>query len=225
MSGNRAMKQAMAGLALLALVAGVPARADAVVGQYRITAEPDTASQLVLRADGTFQYELESGALDEQAAGRWTRHGDVLALETMPRPVPPVFRLAPRSAPAPDAPTLRVTSPGGQGIGGVDFRIGFDTGGPVEDYTQESGWTMPPEEHRIPRWIELTEPIYGIVSPRYPIEDAKGGTLNFVIVPNDIGVVDFSGVTVDVLPGGLLVHRGRMQMKFIREPEGEKSEQ
>ena len=62
------------------------------------------------------------------------------------------------------------------------------------------------------------EPIYGIVSPRYPIADGTG-TLNFVIVPNDIGVVEFGGVTVDVLPGGLLLHRGQMQMKFVRDPD------
>jgi hypothetical protein len=219
MTGRKAI--ALRLLAAIALSGSVAARAaDAVVGHYRLAAGPDTAAELLLRADGKFEYALAEGALDERAQGRWTRQGDVLVLATVPRPVPPLFRLAPRSAPAPNAPYLRVTSPDGHGIGGVDFRIGFDAGGPIEDYTQESGWTMPPEEHRIPRWIELVEPIYGIVSPRYPIADGMSGTLNFVIVPNDIGVVDFSGVTVDVLPGGLLVHRGQLQMKFVRDPNG-----
>jgi hypothetical protein len=210
---------------LLALCAAAPApapapAADAVSGKYRLAAGPDTAAELVLKPDGKFEYALEAGALDQHAAGRWTRHGDVLVLETLPKPVAPVFRVAPRSAPAADAPTLRVTSPNGHGISGVDFRLGFDTGGPIEDYTQKTGWTLPTDDHRHPRWIELAEPIYGIVSPHYPITDDAPGTLNFVIVPNDIGVVDFSGAEVDVLPGGLLVHRGQMEMRFVRDPEG-----
>jgi hypothetical protein len=213
-------------LAAIVLSASVPAlAADAVAGHYRLAAGPDIAAELLLRADGAFQYALEEGALDEHAEGRWTRRGDVLVLTTLPKPVPPTFRLAPRSAPAPNTPTLRVTSPDGHGISGVDFRIGFDVGGPIEDYTQETGWTLPADEHRVPRWIELVEPIYGIVSPRYPIAGANAGTLNFVIVPNDVGVVDFSGVTVDVLPGGLLVHRGQVEMKFIRDPDGGQNEQ
>jgi hypothetical protein len=36
-------------------------------------------------------------------------------------------------------------------------------------YTQESGWTLPPGDHRVPRWIELSEPIHGFASPRYAI--------------------------------------------------------
>ncbi len=204
--------------ALLAFSASVPARAaDSAIGDYRLAGGPDTAAELLIHADGKFQYALEEGALDEQAQGRWTRHGDMLVLETLPKPVPPLFRLAPRSAPAPNAPTVFVTSPDGHGIAGVDFRIGFDSGAPIVDYTQYDGWKMPAGEHRIPRWIELVEPIYGIVSPRYPIADGPGGTLNFVIVPNDVGVVDFTGVVVNVLPGGLLVHRGQVEMKFVRE--------
>ena len=207
-------------LTLLALLAGPPAKAaDPVVGRYHIAAGPDTAAELVLHEDGKFEYGLEEGALDERAEGRWTRHGDVLALATIPKPVPPEFRLAPRSAPAPDAPTIRVAAPDGRGVAGVDFRLGFDTGGPIEDYTQELGWTMAADEHRVPRWIELVEPIYHIVSPRYPIA-AGQGTLNFVIVPNDLGTVDFSGVVVDILPGGLLVHRNQIEMKFVRDTAG-----
>ena len=201
----------------LAMLASIPAQAaDPAVGRYRAAAGPDTAAELELGADGKFEFGLAEGALDERAQGRWTRHGDTLTLETLPKPVPPVFRQAPRSAPAPKAPTLLVTTPDGHGIAGVDFRIGFDTGGPLEDYTQESGWTMPEEEHRVPRWIELVEPIYHVVSPRYAIAPGAG-TLHYVIVPNDIGVVDFSGTTVDVLPGGLLLHRDQMRMEFVRD--------
>lgn len=191
--------------------------ADSQAGLYRLAGVHDAAGELLLRADGRFAYALAYGALDEHAEGRWVRHDTVMALVTEPKPVPPVFRLAPRSTPAPDAPTLRVTWPDGRGVAGVDVRIGFDGGDPIVDYTQEDGWRLPADEHRTPRWIELAEPIYGIVSPRYPMDNAGAGTLNFMIVPNDIGVVDFSGMVVDVLPGELIVHRGRGEMRFVRK--------
>jgi len=214
------MRRSSVLVALVVLCLGAPGwSADVVVGHYRLAAGPDTAAELLLRADGQFAYALEEGALDEHAEGRWTRTGDALVLATAPKPVPPLFQIAPRSAPAPNAPTLRVTLPNGRGIGGVEFRVGFDSGDPIVDYTQESGWTMPAEEHRIPCWIELVEPIHGIISPRYPITGGMVGTLNFVIVPHDIGVVDFSGVRVDILPGGLLVHRGQRQLQFVRDTD------
>lgn len=205
-------------MALVVLAASTSAlAADSLPGRYRLEGDHDAAGELVLRADGRFEYALVYGALDEHAEGRWIRHDKLMALITEPKPVPPVFQLAPRSAPAPDSPTLRVTWPDRRGIAGVYFRIGFDAGDPIVAYTQEYGWRLPPDEHRVARWIELTEPIYGILSPRYPIDNAISGTLNFVIVPNDIGAVDFSGMVVDVRPGELIIHRGKGLMRFVRK--------
>jgi hypothetical protein len=207
-------------MVLVLLAASTPAlAADDLVGRYRLEGDHDAAGELVLRRDGQFEYALAYGALDEHADGHWVRHGNVLTLVTLPKPVPPVFQLGPRGTPAPDSPTLRVTWPDGRGVAGVDFRIGFDAGDPIVAYTQEDGWNLPPDEHRTARWIELAEPIYGIRSARYPIDNATSGTLNFVIVPNDIGVVDFSAMVVDVLPAQLIIHRGSGEMRFVRKAD------
>ncbi|MEO5599241.1 MAG: hypothetical protein ABIQ66_11540 [Novosphingobium sp.] len=205
-------------MTIILLAASAPALAeDTLAGRYRLEGDHDAAGELLLRDDGRFEYGLAYGALDEHAEGRWVRHGNVIALTTLPKPVPPRFQLAPRSKPVPHSPTLHVTWPNGRGVAGVDFRIGFDVGSPIAAYTQEDGWSLPQEEHRIPRWIELVEPIYGIVSPRYPIAEGTSGTLNLMIIPNDIGAVDFSGMVVDVLPDELLIHRGRGEMRFVRK--------
>ena len=199
------------------LAASTPApAADSLVGRYRLEGDHDAAGELRLRADGRFEYALAYGALDEHAEGQWVRHGAVVALATKPRPVPPAFRLAAPSSPAPGAPTLRVTWPDGRGVAGVDFRIGFDSGDPIEDYTQEDGWRLSPDEHRTIRWIELSEPIYGVVSPRFQIDHPAFGTINVVLVPNDMGVVDFSGMAINVLPGELVIHRRSGTMRFVR---------
>lgn len=217
----RGMRSLVRTIALAWFAASMPAlAADGLAGAYRLAGVHDAAGELVLSADGRFEYALAYGALDEHAQGRWVQRGEGLVLVTEPKPVPPVFQLASRSAPAPDSPTLRVTWPDGRGVAGVDLRIGFDAGEAITGYTQEDGWYLPPDERRTPRWIELSEPIHGIVSPRYPIEGAGSGTLNFVIVPNDIGAVDFSGMVVDVLPGELVIHRGKGEMRFVRKAGG-----
>ena len=72
-------------------------------------------------------------------------------------------------------PTLLVTWPNGEGIPGVDFRIGFDSGDPAEGYTQYYGWTMPEDDHRVPRWVEVSEPIYGFTAPRFELSGADRG--------------------------------------------------
>ena len=112
--------------------------------------------------------------------------------------------------------SLLVAWPGGRGVAGIDFRIGFTSGDPVTGYTQDDGWSLSPEEPRTPAWIELVEPIHGVASPRYPIDLEKGNVLHFTLTPNDIEVFDFQGTQVDVEPGALVMHRGGGELRYIR---------
>src|SRR3546814_8502206 len=78
-------------------------------------------------------------------------------------------------------PTIVVTWPNGRTIAGVDFTIGFDSGTPIDGYTQYDGWTMPEDDKRVPRWVDVREPIYGIAAPRFELaeaEDRKSTRLN-----------------------------------------------
>ena len=204
---------------LLALLLVAPAAAAAErgpAGSYRLVGEQDVASGLRLRPDGRFQYFLSAGALDEQAEGRWSAAGRVVTLSTEPKPVPPLFRPAASATTAESKRTVKVSSPGGAGIAGVDLRIGFDEGAPIEDYTQEYGWSLPAEETRVPRWIELAVPMHGIASPRFPVDVAAGNALAFTLVPNDLGKVDFAGVRVEVSGKALIVHRGSVPLRYER---------
>ncbi|HEX8308690.1 MAG TPA: hypothetical protein VF645_09775 [Allosphingosinicella sp.] len=206
------------GLAALLLLASAPAAAErGPAGAYRLVGEPDVASGLRLLRDGRFQYFLSAGALDEQAEGRWTVAGRVVTLATEPKPVPPLFRADPPGRV--EGEWLRVNSPSGDGIAGVDLRIGFDEGPPVEDHTQEDGWSLPPDEKRTPRWIELRVPMHAVASPRFTIDPAAGNALQFTLVPNDLGVVDLTGVRVEVAKKALVVHRGgaRLRYEAVRE--------
>ena len=200
----------------MALVPASAALAEAsdLVGRYRLSEGPEAAGQLVISADGRFDYALAYGALDEEAHGRWQRQDDAICLHTEPRPVPPAFSRVPADEAAGQAATLRVVAPDGHGIAGVDFRIGFDSGRPVEGYTQEDGFTLSPEEHRVPRWIELYEPVYRIEAPRFTLAPEDEGRLLAILTPNDLGMVDFDGACLEAAEQGIVLHRKDGDMHF-----------
>jgi hypothetical protein len=58
-----------------------PARAD-MAGLYTLRGVMETGSQIMLHADGRFQYMLAYGATDELAEGCWQRVNDVVILTT-----------------------------------------------------------------------------------------------------------------------------------------------
>ena len=51
----------------------------------------EIASALELKPDGRFNYALSYGALDEEAAGRWTVSGDQVLLSSNPVVAPRLF--------------------------------------------------------------------------------------------------------------------------------------
>ncbi|MET1112257.1 MAG: hypothetical protein ABWX67_12090 [Allosphingosinicella sp.] len=211
------MKGLLCLLSLLLLGAGPADRGPA--GTYRLVGEQDVASGLRLEPDGRFQYFLIAGALDERAAGRWSAAGGVVSRTTAPRPGPPKFETGPSTRTKAAALAVKVNSPAGDGIAGVDLRIGFDSGPPVEAYTQEDGWSLPAGEKRIPRWIELSVPMHTLASPRFPIDLARGNALAFTLVPNDLGVVDFAGIRVETAGTALVMQRWGAKLRY--EPAGE----
>ncbi|MEO5494629.1 MAG: hypothetical protein ABIR08_11480 [Sphingomonas sp.] len=201
----------------LALFTSVAAFAQSsFVGDYRLADGPDVVGELILEADGRFQYALGAGALDEQAEGRWVEADGQVRLYTEPKPKPAVFAAGPQAATKDGPLKLLVTWPNGRGIAGVDFTIGFDSGEAVTDYTQDYGWTMSRDERRIPRWLELREPIHGVASPRFAIDVGKGNALTFVLTPNDLGVVDFDGTVLERVGDRVVMHQRLGDLTFVR---------
>lgn len=212
---TRAMRLVLPILCLTVVpLAAAQAAPPDLVGRYRLAEDHDAAGELVVSADGHFDYGLAYGALDEEAHGRWQRQGNQICLYTQPRPVPPVMSRTPAAQAAGQAATLMVVWPDGRGIPGVDFRIGFDSGDPVEGYTQEDGFTLSPAEHRVPRWIELYEPINRIRAPRFALDSRDAGKLRVTLTPNDLGMVDFEGACLEAAGQGVVLHRAEGDMHF-----------
>jgi hypothetical protein len=207
---------ALAGM-VLASSSAVDARSP-YAGMYRLAIGPDGAGALELKADGHFRYQLSAGALDEHAEGTWTETGGDIRLTTTPKPVPPSFARGPDAAPleGKDVPTIHVRLADGRDLAGVDFRLGLVGGSSLAGYTQAEGWNFQtPGERRI-AWVEVIEPIYGVVSPRFTIDPPAAGGLVFVLTLNDIEVVDFQNAQLERRSDDFLLHRGDRTMRLVR---------
>jgi hypothetical protein len=201
-----------------ALLLAAPAAPASPVGHYRLHGVHDAASELVLRADGRFQYALAYGALDEEATGRWRRVGKHVLLTTMPKPVPAAFSAgkAEHMSTAPLA--LHVNWSNGRGIPGIDFRVDFESGDPFIDYiNNDEGWQLDPAETRKPVAVTLSLTMYGLTSPRFPIDTAKANDLTFILTPHDLGRYDFENTPLDIAPGKLVWQRNGTALDFVRE--------
>jgi hypothetical protein len=71
---------ALALLPGLARAAGCAPADRSVAGHYWLRGVMEVGSELLLKADGRFEYMLAYGALDEFASGCWTRNGGVVTL-------------------------------------------------------------------------------------------------------------------------------------------------
>lgn len=166
---------------------------QSAAGEYTIPGSFEMYVGLLLREDATFEFALSVGAMDKRSAGTWEQDGQIVTLTTTPKPVPPVFERAPQNEAA-DAPFLLVTWPNGRGIAGITFALGCENNTELSHYTQSDGWSPPEGSCTKPEWIELTEGIHEIKSPRYDIT-GETGALHFVLQPNSFGVLDMTGTT------------------------------
>jgi hypothetical protein len=212
--------------ALLAAALALPASAQApdLIGEYSLAEGPDVGGGLLIAADGSYEYGLAAGALDELSRGRWERQGEAICLITDPKPVPPAFEKAEPLAVEGVVPTILVTWPNGEAVSGVTFKIGFDSGEPVENYTQYNGWTLPDDEKRVPRWIEVVEPIYDIRAPRYDLTEADRGRLHVRLIPNDLGLIDLTGACIEARGDRVVMRRKEGELRFVRYDAGDGAE-
>jgi hypothetical protein len=171
---------------------------------------------LRLNADGTFQYGLTVGSLDERAQGRWKRSGALIELTSDPRPVAPAITAGPVK-PAPGEPfAIRLVGPNGSDVPGVDFTVEFDAGPPLEAYTPGGPWTAPADERRVPRFVTFAKPSYRLRSPRLPVDGRAGRVATFLLTPNDFGVADVTGTRLEIDGTTLVLRRHDGTLRFKR---------
>ena len=189
--------------------------ASTLVGEYRDADSFEVFHGLLLREDGTFAWAISAGAMDRTSAGTWDVSGGKAVLTTSPAPIAPVFEQAEPDISA-DAPYLSVTWPNGRGIPGIDFTLECADGERISDYTQYDGWNPAEELCADPKAISLSEGTQDIGPTRFDISAHDGGGLHFVLVPNDFGIMDLTGVTITPEPDGITLHLPGSRARMIR---------
>ena len=178
--------------------------------------EMELVAGIRLNKDGTFEYGLTVGSLDERAKGRWTQSGGHIELTSDPRPIAPTI-IAGRVDAAPGEPfAFRLLAPNGTDVPGVDFSIDFDSGDPLQGYTNGSAWRLPAEETRPPRFVTFAMPSYRLLATRLPLDARAGIIANFTLIPNDFGVADLTGAVAEISGDTLTLHRPEGTMRFSR---------
>jgi hypothetical protein len=75
---------------------------------------------------------------------------------------------------------------------------------------------MPQDDSRVPRWVELAVPMHGLKSPRLMLDGEAPGTINVLLTPNDLGVVDLQGACLEARDLAFFLKRGGGEMRFVR---------
>jgi len=199
----------------LAAVALALSPAAYVAGLYR-SQQMEVGAALELKKDGHFRYELDYGAVSEQAAGDWTLDGKTVRLTTRPKPKLPSFELV-RDDPAPkDEITLSLEPPG---FGEEGYRldaVGTDAkSGQKGLVTTDDKGRVEAGGHKLSALDPLV-PVYGVVGGHFPLSADRGHRLLLRFHSNDLGHAAFDREPLAVTPRGLVLNRYDAEIRFIR---------
>ena len=186
----------------------------------------ETAMGMVVRPDGTFQWGISVGSLDLRAKGTWRENGDFIVFESDPKPVSPEFIWKGTQPRAQDGPFLRVVWAGsGRPFGYADVRGLCANGELIRSSVSDQGWS-PQETCDGPATIQLFMESYQVLSPVFKISGehaiASDETATFEFHRNDLGLLDFDGVTARLEDGTLRMESpvGAMTLRKVETPAG-----
>lgn len=201
----------------MSLALALLAAASPLAGTYD-GGQTEMATQLRLVDDGTFQFALSYGALDEIAKGRWTERDGKVLLTTEPAPKPPAFTVV-KDEPAP-AGQLFVTLADPELLQGAPVTVVVTYADSDQPSFVEAG-----EDGRVP--IDQARNVVAIVPdlPVYPLPLAPyrlapgGHRVTFRFDLNDFGIAGFAAEPLQIEDGELLMRRHDRLIRFRRMGE------
>ena len=148
----------------------------------------EMAVGLELMADGRFRYALAYGALDEQAAGRWTTRGNQVLLTSDPV-IPPRFVLVSQGRGADGMLQVQLDVPRGVSRQYFNALLTKANGQTERRQFAEEGLLLPFARDGVPISIRLVLQMFDIMSQPVRLDPGAGYSLRFRFEPNDIGKV------------------------------------
>jgi hypothetical protein len=197
---------------LLTLLLIAPA---AVAGLYRAQ-QMEVGAALELRKNHHFRYQLDYGAVSEQAEGDWTFDGKAVRLTTRPKPNAPAFELV-RDDPAPAGEVTIAVEPPGFGAEGYRIEaIGTDAASGERGLVRtDSDGRVESGGHKL-SVIEPMVPVYGLPGGRFVLSPERGHRLLLRFHANDLGRAAFDREPLLFSEGALVLNRYETQIRFIR---------
>ena len=175
----------------------------------------EIAAALELRSDGRFNYALSYGALDEQAAGRWTVSGDRVLLSSNPVVAPRVFLVSRGRGPE-GILQLSLDVPRGVSKQYFDAMVTGGNGQTQKVQLSEEGLFMPFSRADPPTVVRLVLQIFRVASEPVKLDPSSGYAVQFRFEPNDIGKVDFRAEALRIVNGDLVLDRHGRTLRFRR---------
>lgn len=199
---------------MLAISASVLVPALAIAGLYQ-SQQMEVGAALELKNDGHFRYQLDYGAVSEQAEGRWTSDGRTVLLTTEPRPVSPRFELV-RDDPAPAGEISIALEPPGFGNGYRIEAVATNAASREQRLVETDSDGRVEADGRSISAIELLVPVYGMPAGRFDLDPRRGHRLLFRFLANDLTTADFNREPLIAGRNELVLKRYDTEIRFMR---------
>jgi hypothetical protein len=190
------------------------AQSTSLVGTYD-GRQMEMAAGLELLANGRFRYALAYGALDEQAAGKWTLRGDSVLLTSDPAS-PPRFVLVSQNKGAPGVLRVDLDVPKGVSRQYFNALITKASGQTERRQLAEDGLQLPFAAAEAPTTLRLSLQMFDVASGPVRLDANSGYSVRFRFEPNDIGKVPFQATPLKLVNGALLLDRHGRTIRFRR---------
>jgi hypothetical protein len=190
------------------------AQSTSLVGTYD-GRQMEMVAGLELLTNGRFRYALAYGALDEQAAGKWTSGGDRVLLTSDPV-TPPRFVLVSQSRGAPGMLRVDLDVPKGVSRQYFNALITKANGQTERRQLAEDGLLLPFAAAEAPITLRLSLQMFDIAGGPVRLDANSGYSVRFRFEPNDIGKVAFQATPLKLVNGELLLDRHGRTIRFRR---------
>jgi hypothetical protein len=212
---HRGLSAIMAVALLLAAASSTvaaPGTRPSLVGTYDGN-QMEIAAGLELKADGRFRYGLSYGALDEEAAGKWTISGDQVLLTSDPV-IAPRFSLISHGKGVDGVLQLSLDVPKGLSRQYFDAVIGKRNGETQRQQLGEDGLSLPFTNDNVPTSLRMLFPVFSIIGEPLKLDPSSGYSVRIRFEPNDLGKVNFQTTPLKILNGDLLLDRHGRTIRF-----------
>jgi hypothetical protein len=199
----------------LILIAAALLAAPASVAGFYQSQQMEVGAALELKKDGHFRYQLDYGAVSEQAEGEWTFDGTIVRLTSKPMPKLPSFELV-RDDPAPKGEVVMTVEPPGFAEGYRLDAVAIDAvSGEKGLVTTDSDGHVESGGHSLAS-VDPMVPVYGTVAGHFALSPDRGHRLLLRFHANDLGHAAFDGEPLEIASGALVLNRYGAGIRFVR---------